>query len=403
MVRALPVLMYAAVLGSCAATMPPVPMHRFSAGDIEGVRAFFDAEVREGHEANLALALNGLAQTELLLGRTEHAWRHFQTAGRIMGNWQTAGSETFAAVVGSEGSKTWKGDPYERAMNAFYTGLLYLWRGEPDNARAAFKKGILADGESSDEKFQADFTLLFWLAGRMSLLMGSASDAEDFFAEARTANSFSVGHGSRGSEPNPVLREPARGNLVCLVEVGLGPEKYPAGDQGELARFRPRWHPAQTARIVLDGRELGLTTVLVDVDYQARTRGGTEMEGIRQGKAVFKTVTGVAGVVMLGHGAHDRGAGKRDALIAGGGLLLLSLLTSAEADVRHWPTLPSTVQCLTADVPPGSHTLRIEFLDGRGAELPDLSQEWAVEVPEVGESYYLFRSLPGLDRIQRSP
>lgn len=397
------VLAGAALCGACATSMPPVPMHRFAAGDVAGVRAFFDQQVRQGDEENLALVLNGLAQTDLLLGRTDDAWRHFRAAGQIMGNWQTSGGEAFAAVVGSESSKIWKGDPYEKAMNAFYTGLLYLWRGEPDNARAAFKRGILADGESGEERYQADFALLFWLAGRMSLLMGLPSDAQDFFAEARKANEFAISHGSRGARDNPVLARPATGNLVCLVEIGMGPEKYAAGDQGELARFRPRWHPAHRAQILLDGNLLGTTSILADVDYQARTRGGTEMEGIRQGKAVFKTASGLAGAILLGHGINDRGAGRRDALIAGGSLLLLSLLTSASADIRHWPTLPSTVQALVADVAPGSHRLRVEFLDARGWTIPDLTQDWTVVVPQQGESYYLFRSLPGLDRIQSNP
>jgi len=387
------------MLGACAVSMPAVPMHRFASGDIEGVRSFFEQEVRHGPEENLALVLNGMAETELLLGRTDDALRHFLSAGRIMGNWQTAGSETFSAVVGSESSKTWKGDPYEQAMNAFYTGMLCLWHGEPDNARAAFKKGILADGESGDERFQADFTLLFWLAGRMSTLMGRPADAHDFFAEAKRANSMCVAHGSRGVEPNPVLEDPARGNLVCLVEVGLGPEKYAAGHEGELARFRPRWFPARFARLTLDGRDLGSTVVLTDVDYQARTRGGTEMEGIRKGKAVFKSTAGAAGIVLLGHGAGQYGRQQATEMTAGGLLLLLSALTSTEADVRHWPTLPSTVQVLVADVSPGEHDLQIEFLDGRGVVRPELTQVWKVRVPEQGESYYLFRSLPGLDHI----
>lgn len=387
------------LLTACAVSMPAVPMHRFASGDVEGVRAFFEQEVRHGPEENLALVLNGMAQTELLLGRTEDAFRHFQSAGRIMGNWQTSGSETFGAVVFSESSKTWKGDPYEQAMNAFYTGMLCLWRGEPDNARAACKRGILADGESGDERFQADFTLLYWLAGRMSLLMGRESDARDFFAEAVKANTLCVAHGSRGIDPNPVLQDPARGNLVCLVEVGLGPEKFAGGYQGELAMFRPRWFPARFARLTLDGQELGVTVVMSDVDYQARTRGGTEMEGIRKGKAVFKSVAGTAGIVLLGHGAGQHGHQQQTEMVTGGVLLLLAALTSSEADVRHWPTLPSTVQVLVADVPPGEHELQIEFLDGSGRLRPELTQSWKVQVPEQGESYYLFRSLPGLDHI----
>src|ERR1041384_6577286 len=96
------------ILAACAVSMPAVPMHRFAAGDIEAVHEFFADQVSHGPPENLALVLNGMAETELLLGRTGEAFQHFTSAGRIMGNWQTAGSETFGAVVGSESSKTWK-------------------------------------------------------------------------------------------------------------------------------------------------------------------------------------------------------------------------------------------------------------------------------------------------------
>src|SRR5712671_3027296 len=251
----------AALLAGCAIDQPDVPMRDFRAGNVEAVRAFVRHEVDSGPAENQALVLDVLAQCELLLGQQRDALQHFGAAGSIMGNWQTAGSETFNAVVGSESSKNWRGDPYEKAMNAFYLGLCYLWHGEPDNARAAFKKGILADGESGDEKYQADFTLLFWLAGRMSALMGAPGEAADFYREANKANDFMIAHGSRGQQPNPLLQAPDHGNLVILAECGLGPEKYAGGGQEQLARFRPRWHPAQRAQVSIDGRMLGSTSV----------------------------------------------------------------------------------------------------------------------------------------------
>src|SRR5882672_7938208 len=140
-------LLLLACLPGCAVEIPAVPMQQFVSGDLAGVRAFAENYAKTGPVENEALVLNVEAHCELLMGRIDEASRHFETAGRIMGNWQTGGGETFRAVMGSEGSKTWKGDPYEKAMNAFYTGLTYLWRREPDNARAAFKKGILADAE----------------------------------------------------------------------------------------------------------------------------------------------------------------------------------------------------------------------------------------------------------------
>ena len=139
-------------LCGCAVSMPDIPVGHFERGQLAFVADAARREITAGDVENRALVLNVLGECELLQGNVDGAWRHFGEAARIMGNWQVSGSEEFAAVVGSEGSKTWRGDPYEKAMNAFYLGLCYLWRGEPDNARASFKKGILADGESGDEK-----------------------------------------------------------------------------------------------------------------------------------------------------------------------------------------------------------------------------------------------------------
>ncbi len=378
-------------------------MARFLAGDLGVVADFARREATEGPVENQALLLNILAQCELLQGDSDAAWRHFGVAAGIMGNWQTSGGEEFAAIVGSESSKTYKGDPYEKAMNAFYLGFCYLLKGEPDNARAAFKKGILADGESGDEKFQADFTLLFWLAARMSRAMGLPGDAEDFVKETQQADAFARQHGSRGQERNPLIQDPLAGNLVLLAEVGLGPEKYAAGKEQELARFRPRWHAARRAQIWIDGELRGPTFMLADVDYQAQTRGGTEMEGIRRGKAVFKSVARTAGTTALILAAGDESrAGSRDKALIGAGLLVVSALTASQADVRHWPTLPSSVQGAAFTVAPGVHEVRIDFLSGEGQVLADLSQTWSVDVPEGGESYYLFRSLPNLNAAVRS-
>lgn len=403
MPRAALLLASALSLGACSVGMPRVPMTRFVDGDLPAVAAAMRTELEKGDVENRALVLNILAECEVLSGKLDDAWRHFAEAGRIMGSWSTGGGEEFAAIVGSEGSKTYKGDPYEKAMNAFYLAMTFLWRGEPDNARAALKRGILADGEVANEKYQADNALLFWLAGRMSQLMGLREDATAFFAEAQKADEFARQHGSAGDEQSAVLSAPSQGNVVFLVECGMGPEKFAAGDMEELARFRPRWHPARSARIAVDGKPGFRTAVLCDVDYQARTLGGTEMEGIREGKAVFKKGALVSGIVMLDIAAHQR---NRDhaatAAVIGGGLLALGLLTRTEADVRHWPTLPSTVQVLCLDLSPGQHELQVEFLDSSGRAVAGMDQQWSIDVPREGQSYYLFRSLPGLDRLLRS-
>lgn len=380
----------------CAVSQPAVPLRDFTAGDLASVRSFAAAEAAEGAAENLALVLNVQAQCELLLGQDDAARANFVRAGQIMGSWATGSGEAAAAILGSESSKTWKGDPFEKAMNAFYIAWCFLQKGEPDNARAACKRGILADAEVGDEKFQADNALLFWMAGRMSRLMGSG-DAADFFKEAQQANRFAIEHGARGEPGAALLADPARGNLVVLCECGMGPEKYADGAQQELARFRSRFHPAVRARLSVDGKPVGPSALLVDVDYQARTLGGTAMEGIRKGKAVFKTASTVAGVVLLDQAmrshANHRQAAQTQAIV-GGALLLAGVLTSTAADVRHWSTLPSSVQAITAEVPPGQRRIEVEFLDASGRSIDGMRQVRDVVVPASGECWQLFRSLP---------
>lgn len=386
-------------LASCAAHIPPVPLHRFESGDLQEVRAFFDEQIRHGDVQSTALFLNGLAQIELLEGELERAQRHFLQAGQIMGNWSTPSSEVIAAIIGAESSKTWKGDPHEKFMNAFYSGLLDWFGGEPDNARACFKRGILADAESDEGGSQTDCALLFWLAGRMSSLMGLGEDAADYFEEARAARRFAVDHGAAGARTNPVLDAPLAGNLVCLVALGLGPAKYATGPHGSIAEILPRPGGAASAELFLDGESLGVSSLLCDLDYQARTRGGRAIEGIRRGKAVLKEVSEVAAVVLIDRALSDSSSsGTRDKLLVGLGLLALSWMTNSEADLRHWATLPRSVHVLTADVDPGEYELRVAFSDAAGRRLPDLEQTWRVEVPDSGEGVYYFRSLPALDR-----
>jgi len=393
-------LLAALPAAGCGIAQPAVPIDRYLAGDFETVAAFAETEIEEGDEENLALVLNVKGQCELALGQTDAARQAFQRAGQIMGTWATSGSEATAAIVGSESSKTYKGDPYEKAMNAFYLSFCYLMKGEPDNARAAVKRGILSDAEVADEKYQVDNALLFWMAGRLSRLYDSP-DADGFFEEARTANTFALEHGSRGAPDNPVLQDPENGNVVLLLPIGLGPQKYGDGSQEELARFRSQPHPATAARASVDGQSIGRSWILNDVDYQAKTLGGTVMEGIRKGKAVFKTASTTAGIVLLNEGLRGSNSSSnkerekaRTKAIVGGGLILLGALTSTAADTRHWPTLPSTVQVITANVPPGEHELLVEFVDGRGNPLPRYRHSLRIAVPEVGEAWFLVPSLP---------
>lgn len=385
-------------LAACATQGPKLPVGEFERGELSAALTALRSELGHCAPEDQALVLNVLGQCEMLVGERESAWQHFELAGRMMGNWQTGSGEALAAIVGSEGSKTYKGDPHEKGMNAFYAGLHYLWRGEPDNARACFKRGILADGEIGEDKFRVDNALLLWLAGRASSLMGLAGEAEDYLREAREADAFAREQGAVGDAAEAVMREPQRGNVVVLVESGKGPVKYRSGEYGQLAKYRAGDDAVTRVTLRVDGRELGTAPPLLDLRYQATTMGGTAMEGIRQGKAVFKDVSSKSGVVLLHHAATggfgDSDKGRATAAVVGGALLALGALTRAEADVRHWPTLPAYVHALPLSLPPGPHELELRFTRADGAVVSGLDQRATIDVPKTGEAYFYFRGIP---------
>ena len=149
------------------------------------------------------------------------------------------------------------------------------------------------------------------------------------------------------------------------------------------------------AKASVDGESIGAATILSDVVYQAQTLGGTVMEGIREGKAVFKRSTRISGVVLLDDAlrTNDRDEAQAKAIV-GGALLLLSALTAAAADTRHWSTLPSTVQVLVADVAPGRHELVVDFVDAGGAPVAALRRVLDVDVPDEGQAWVMVPSLP---------
>jgi hypothetical protein len=94
--------------------------------------------------------------------------------------------------------------------------------------------------------------------------------------------------------------------------------------------------------------------------------------------------------VTIHEGLHrDKG----ELVAVGVGLLVLSALTRADADVRHWSQLPADIHVLPLRVPPGRHTLDVEPLDRDGRPLGRATFE--TDVPAAGTRLYWFRTETG--------
>lgn len=318
-----------------------------------------------------------IGSAALCAGNEEAAFRAFDGASRLMGTLESTSAENARAIFGSEDTKVWKGDPHERCMNAYYKGILYYRRGDIDNASACFKRGLLADAWSREGESQVDFAALSYLLGWASARKGKSDQQEFSFREAKE-------HAPGLPEPRPESR-----NVLIVADLGAGPVKHRDGSEGEIVRFQRVGYPERALEILVDGRVAGRTAMATDLYHQATTRGKRVLDGVRKGKAIFKTGAAVAGAVILSEGLDKNDGG---AIAAGIGLLLLSALTRAEADVRHWTLLPGEIHLLPLDVAPGRHLLTVRMLDDRGAPMPGFERAFDIDVPPSGDRLYYFRT-----------
>lgn len=382
----------------CAAACRSRPLYQapWGAGAEQTYRMRLADDERVAEE-DRALWMCEVASAALWAGDEAGAFRALDDASRVLGTLESTPAEDRRAILGEEATKTWKGDPYERCMASLYKGLLYWRAGDLDNASACFKAGLLADAWSAEGESQEDFAALSFLLGWVSALRGKEEQARFSFREA-----------AAHCPGNPYLQDPQplRDNVLIVADIGLGPEKYASGTGDHMVRFARRPHPDHGIEVLVDGVPEGRSAMATDLFHQAVTRGKRVLDGIRKGKAVFKAGTFVGGAVLLHEGQYRR---KKELVAAGAGLLLLSALTQAQADTRHWSSLPAEVHVLPLRIPPGRHRLEVRALDARGHPLPGWSRTFEVDVPERPGTLYWFKTGPGrtisglLDPAERNP
>ncbi len=277
-----------------------------------------------------------------------------------------------------EAKKTFIGEPYERSMAWIYRGILYWMDGEPDNARACFRSAQVMDSDTEDKTYAGDFVLCDYLDGYITSRLGG--DAAEAVRRAQTN-----AHLWKPPEYNP------KANLLVFVDYGPGPTKYAAGEYREQLRIAGGKSPVVSARVTV-GTAVGKAVPYDDLYFQASTRGGRVMDHVLANKAVFKKSTDIAGTAGIVSGAVLATSRNRDMQTAGLAVLgaglvtkLFSAATTPHADVRLWDNLPLYLSFVAFDVPPGTHTLTVDFLDDQGRPAAGQSRTLTITVPAGGD------------------
>ncbi|MCF7975774.1 MAG: hypothetical protein K9N55_18295 [Phycisphaerae bacterium] len=138
------------------------------------------AAAKDRHYAFFA---NQLGSVYLTQGKTDQALDTFLNAYYFMNDIQATDAKMEKRAIslsGKESDKAYKGDPYERVMNALYVALLLYGQGDTENALAAVRTGILADSDVNAQMYKSDVTLLYVLGSRLARINGDADLAKQY-------------------------------------------------------------------------------------------------------------------------------------------------------------------------------------------------------------------------------
>lgn len=239
-----------------------------------------------------------------------------------------------------EGTKDFKGEPYERAMAYYYRGLIYLMDRDYDNARACFQAGILQDSFAEEEQDRCDFALLYLLAAYACYHQGDLPARDE--------------HWSAFKHYRPDFEEPQWDDVVLsVVETGRAPRKLADGvGHYQMKLFRGKGFKDVSAALTVGDQQWNPYPT-EDIYFQAASRGGRPVDAINEGKVQFKkrgeqfgtTLTGVASEAMVWGPAFGSNSAGAAGVIGGIGILSTLIASNAKprADTRYWNNLPDTV------------------------------------------------------------
>lgn len=338
----------------------------------------------------------GLAAMEF--GADEHAEGSFDEALlkiEMVFKENDENAEKALSVWHQEGMKDFKGEPYERAMAYYYRGLLYMKKGDLDNARAAFKSGLFQDARAVDGEYQQDFALLSFMVGWTSQILNDPLMAREYYQQTQKHN------------PNFSIPDP-HDNVLILVETGGAPQKIGAGGNAQSLSYQQGDSLIERADIHLAGTHSALP--IENIYAQASTRGDRVMDEINEEKSETKEATDDLGETAIMAGSMtsliSSFAGSQAGSFAGLATMGSGLLAKgaaakmeAEADTRQWSNLPNLVHIHTTKLSSsnGDGEYSVNFRDSNGSVISNMQKVGKVQFVNHQHGQY------GLGWIRSNP
>ena len=277
---------------------------------------------------------------------------------------------TESILVNEEGTRIWKGEPFEQALAYTAIALADASRGDWGNTRAGAENALFhlreyrnTEGQEAEyDAVESTFALGYLLHGIAALEMHRREEAAESLGKAV------------GSRPGlAAVRDTLLAgdyDTILVVDYGLGPRREAVGEGGVAVRYMPRTRSDNAAlRVSFGGRDASFPQAC-DVNDMSRDARWQSRESIRRFKQGLGQGLLVGGLVLASTGGTE-GDDDIARLAIGAGLMALGAISqsNARADTRHNELLPQRVY--VAPIRLGGHDgpVRVAVEGHRGGEM----------------------------------
>jgi hypothetical protein len=311
-----------------------------------------------------------------------------------------------ATLITNDGIRQYKGEDFEKVLiNAFLAidyavgqqyedalvecrrvnQKLYLYKTEAkrnyeQNPFARYLSALIWEATGHDEDAYIDFKETFKLAPDFPYLK------QDLLTLARKLDrpeDLKIWRKEFGevAEPKKSKKESQMGEIVLIYQQGRSAVKQPNPQAPKFPKFYPRYSTTRQALLeVPDDNTSEKSQLIYSVSEVAIKTLDDAFAGL-----VAKRVAGIAAKAVIA----DQVRQKNELL---GMITWLSLNAIDQADLRHWATLPETLQFARLKVKPGPHKLKVKGLDGSGNPTGE-EKEFNVTVAANKKVFINWRSL----------
>lgn len=349
-------------------------------------------------------------------GRYKKSNQAFEQAERRIEDLYTESiSGNIAAFALNDNTLPYRGEDFESVMINIYRAINYLQMGDVDGALVEARKvneKLTLVNSNYDPKDRNDYgedAFARMLMGALYEIGATREDINDAFISNRNAARLYRGDFSSkykvsppstlaanllttatfmgaeevaeakkmfpGREVLSLAEKRGQGQLYFLHFAGRSPTKVedairaimPDGNRIKIVfpRYKPNIYAIAGSQVRIDGGE----AIVLEV---AEPVGAIAIKNLANRKArISLKAIARATAKYLANKALQKKARKR-----GGGTALLGFVAgnifaevSEQADLRSWQTLPDKILIGQAVVPPGKHTLQVEFLSRSGVAL----------------------------------